>query len=170
VQGDNDCHSPRLQLRKQAEDLVTGVYVETSERLVHEHDLGLLRESPGDEQPLLLPSGERLYPMIGEIDESDIVECLSDKPSILGARSTKRSQAAGASHHDNIADADRKTPVDLSPLGYVGDADVPPGSMTMDLDCPGFRRKDSGDYLEKSTLAGPVWADYGESLSGLNIE
>lgn len=170
VQRDDDGYPPRLELRKQAEDLVTRVHVEPGERLVHQHDLRLLRESPGDEHPLLLSSGESFDSMISEIDESDIVERLSGKPSVPGARSTKRSQAAGASHHHDIEDADRETPVDLAPLGHVGDADVPPGSMTMDLDRPGFRRQDSGDRLKKSALAGPVWAHYSESLPGLDIE
>ena len=55
----DDDRVPRLQLVDQLLDALRGDRIERRRRLVHQEDLGLDRQRPGDAQPLLLAARER---------------------------------------------------------------------------------------------------------------
>jgi hypothetical protein len=101
------------------------------------------------------------------IGHADLGERCVDVPAIVGARPADRSEPRVAAHHHDIADGDRKGPVDE--LG-LRDVRHPPcllaGRVAQDLDPPGPGSQEAGHELEQRALAGPVRPDDGGDLAG----
>ena len=63
--------APRAQLAQQVDDRALGGRIDAGERLVHEVELGVLRQRPRQEHALLLPAGELADLPVGVVGHAD---------------------------------------------------------------------------------------------------
>jgi sterol desaturase/sphingolipid hydroxylase (fatty acid hydroxylase superfamily) len=77
VGDDQDCGLPLgAQLAQETHDAQSALGVEGGSRFVGEQHLRLIRQRPGDGDPLLLSSGKLVRPVLGAIGDPEIVEKL----------------------------------------------------------------------------------------------
>jgi hypothetical protein len=130
------------------------------ERLVEEQQPGPADQGVGDEDALLLTSGEVAHPGVGEVPRVDGVEHGVDG---LTAPSPTQGHAepvpVEAQGHD-VAGTERHVGVEEDLLGNVADDRVAPGERpATHQNAPGAGRLKTEDDPEEGGLARPVGAD-----------
>lgn len=98
--------------------------VNAGEGLVEEQDIGVLNQRPGDQYPLLLPPRQLIDPAVRERGEAEPVYRVSHNLAILRSRSPQPPQVNIPASHDQAANINRKSPIDIGQLWQVGDAMV----------------------------------------------
>ena len=137
---------------------VAGHGVEGAEGLVHEEDVGLLGEGPGDGDPLAHAAGQLVGPLVAEPVEVDGVQELLGLPGPLALRGTP-AQLEGEL---DVA-ADREPREQRRLLEHQGDP-----AAAVD----GARRRgvEAGDEVEQRALAAARGADEAHELAGVHLE
>ncbi len=96
--------------------------VHGGQRLVHEEQLGLLRERARQEDALLLPAGEAADGAVGQRLHAHLNERRRRRIALGARHAPPRAHAAVTGHADDIQRARRKVPIHRRALWQVGDA------------------------------------------------
>src|SRR5438067_12677365 len=88
-----------METANELEDAVLCGDVDAGGRFTQEQDLWLLCECPGDEDPLLLTSGEVTERRVLEVEHPDIAQSLQGYFTIPAARSSEDPERAIPAHH-----------------------------------------------------------------------
>ena len=127
--------------------------VHAAKRFVHQVEVRLLGQGPGQEGPLLLAAGELADLPIGELGHTHLLQRLHGDPAVRSPRAPEPSQVAVAPHQHHVADRGRKIPVHAAALRHVGD----PLRVDADLARHGPHQLQHG--LDQGALARSVGAD-----------
>ena len=115
----HDCHALVVKLVKEVHDVVPGLDVDSGGWLVEEKEPRVADEGSGEEDALLLPTGELSYVPVGEMGNA---EALHDHPGVaalLGRVPGEEGLAHGSTHEDDFLHSDGEVPVDGLELGDV---------------------------------------------------
>lgn len=168
---DDDGLAVGAQPLEELDDRPLGDGVDPGKGLVHDVELGLLGEGPGEEDALLLTAGELADLTIGELAHPDLVQAGHRGVTLRLAGPPKPAELAVLAHHHDVDRRRREVPVDRAALRDVGDqtAHLPVGP-TKDLDPAGRQGDEPEDRLEQRALAGPVRSDDRRQAPRLDIE
>jgi len=168
--GDDRLATPGLRLEEVHEVLLRR-RVDPGDRLVEEEQIRLGRKRPGQEDaaPLTTRQPSDLGIRLG--GHADLLEGCSDRPAIVAAGSSDRTEGGIAAHHDDVPHGDREPPVDELGLGDIGHpARLLACRMAEHLDAAGHRRQEPGHEPQQGALAGAVRPDDREQRARLDGE
>ena len=141
--------------------------VQAGERLVEQQHVGMLRERPGDRDPLGLAAGELLGTTAGELSDPQPVKPLQSGGAGLGARDAARAEPerdvlqGGEVGEQHLVLEDHADPT-LPHRQRAKFAAVQPDRA--------LGGDQAGDRAQQRGLAGAVRPDHGEHLAGLGGE
>jgi hypothetical protein len=96
--------------------------VDSGCRLVHDHDVGLGSQCPGDQHPPLLSTGQRVEVAAGVMGEIDRLDGVIDDLVVQPAQRSDQPPAGEAPGGDDLTDGCRYRPTDGVALRHVADA------------------------------------------------
>ena len=88
--------------------------VHAAKRFVHQVEVRLLGQGPGQKGPLLLAAGELTDLPIDELGHAHLLQRLHGNPAVRSPRAPEPSQVAVAPHQHHVADRGGKVPVHIS--------------------------------------------------------
>ena len=152
------------------EDSFLRRHIQPGQRIVHQEQLGFLRQRAGNEHPLLLTAGQFADLPVGKVGRTHQREGITHQVAIAVARLPQQTNARDAAHQHHIAHRHRELPIHLGALRDVTDADVAACAVTVDRDLAGARLQDARNDLEESALARTVRPDNGDALPAPKLE
>ncbi len=145
--------------------------VDSGKWFVEEEDVGLLQECSRDEDPLLLPAGERPDLDGGEATHAHLGERCQGILAVPIGDGQEPAGAKRATHQGHVEHADRELPVDVRPLWHVGDAGTwAVDGLAVEEDLTMRRRQDAVQASQQRALAGAIGSDERGRLTGMEIE
>jgi hypothetical protein len=173
VSGDE--HHPAFIAKRSQEldDGVFGVHVDAGERFVEQDHAPVLGQRAGEEDTLLLTTGEFADLTLAKIDHADASQCHSDRLMIGGPGDAHHVHVAVAAHHHDILDENGEIPIDVFALWNISDnvllqcgihrlaenGDLAPGKTNETHDC-----------LEQGGFAAAVHSDQCGDGAGRDLE
>ena len=134
---------------------VAGHRVERAERLVHQQDVGVLGEGPGERDPLAHAAGQLVRPLVAEpVEVHRLEQRLARGPC---ARSLRARRAA--------CSARSTLPATVSHGNSADSWNISAGAA-LDVDGAGGRLVEPGDQVEQGALAAARRADEADELAG----
>ncbi len=150
-----------LQATKHFDESLFGSGIDSREGLVHQIEIGVLSQRPGDEDPLLLAYRELADLAMGQMDHPHLGEGLQRSLPIPSPWTSNPAQVTITPHQHHIQNRGREIPVHCGPLGNVGD---PPSGLRWRTSENGDRARDRSDQAqdrpEQSGLPRPVGAHH----------
>ena len=158
----------REGLERVGEHLLVG-QVDTGGRLVEEEQLRLAGQSPGDQDPLLLSTGERRDAVAGPVRQSDDLERLVDGGSVATTERPQQPSVRESPGRDDLPDRRRYAGAGAAALG--DEADAPPVVEVLErraeeAERPGRQRPEPGQRPHQRGLAGAVGSHQRHELTG----
>ncbi|EWS81503.1 hypothetical protein BF93_16460 [Brachybacterium phenoliresistens] len=142
-----------------------GDRVERAEGLVHEHDLGVVRQHPGDLRPLLHAAGELVGPLVAEVAEAHQLEVLLRALGalLLGDAADPHAQRHVLAHREPRVEV-RLLEDDAAPRARAGDR------LAGAAGGPAGGREEAGDDLEQRRLPAARGADDADELPAGDVQ
>src|SRR5665647_862056 len=155
-----------------AQDLLTG-QVDAGGGLVHDQDVGLGGQGPGDQHATLLATGEGAHIDCGPVIQSDDGKGLLDDSPVLVVRPAQPALVGEPPDRDDLRDGRANGSGQGMPLRHVPEA----GMVVETVD----RRAEEGylaaevvveaeQPLDQCRLAGTVGAQYRDDLTGMDVQ
>ena len=116
-----DGFSLGVEVLQKFDDRLLGRGIDCGEGFVHEIDLGVLHESTGKENTLLLAAGELRNLAVGEVADADLLEGFACLLALCFADTLEPTELAVGAHDDDIEGAHRKIPINAFALRDVYD-------------------------------------------------
>lgn len=110
-----------MKVLYQLDNIVLGGDIQTGRRLIQYQYFRLLGQGPGDEDALLLASGQMPEGIIFVRVHSDLSQRLQRNVMILPPWTFEQAQRSVTTHHHRFEDRHRKIPIDDSFLREVAD-------------------------------------------------
>ena len=143
-------------------------YIDVVERFVEEHEVGVVGQSAGEHDALLLPAGELTDLAIGQMVDLHRRHRRPNAVVILARRPFEPPQMNVAPHHYDVAHVDRKSPVDGRALRYDGYAvQTAVCRVSVHVDRAAITNLESQDELQERGLSRPVRTDERNPFSRL---
>ena len=174
VGGDDDGCAAGGDIAEGVDEVVVGDGVEGGGGLVEQQQVGFAGEGAGDQDALLLPTGEFGDLAAREVGDFHRVQCGVDGVVGVGDRTASDTvfpAEAIAAHFDDFADGDGEVPVDGAGLGHVADAGADAAgraAVDQDFAVGGLERAEDG--FEQGGFAGAVAADQGGECAAGDLE
>jgi len=157
---DHDGATAIPKLAQHLDDRPLGRGVDARERLVHEVELRVLREGPGQKDPLLLAARQLADLPIREVAESDAIEAGQPALAMAPADGAEPADLAVEPHARDVEGGDREVPVDRLTLRHVPDAGASLGErLAPELDLAARLGHQSEARLDEGALARAVGTD-----------
>ena len=108
-----------LELQQELEDGLLGGGIDAGKGLVHQIEVGLLRQRAGDEHPLLLPAGELGYLPVGKFFHAHLPQGPIRHFPVCFCQATEKVLRAVAPHERHVFYEGGEIPVYALPLRHV---------------------------------------------------
>ena len=155
--------------REDAGERVLAGGVHAGGRLVHDQQLGLGGERPGDEHPALLAAGERGDRVLQPVGEADGRHGVGDGAAVGGAQPAEQAEPGQPADGDDLAHGRRHGAADRVPLRDVADAAAlaqPADGGAEHAHLAGQHRGQAEQAPGERGLARAVGAEDGDGLAG----
>ena len=167
VGGHHDGHALVVKLVKEVHDVVTGLDVDSGSWFVEEKEPGTTDEGSGEEDALLLSTGELPYVPVGEMGNA---EALHDHPSVTALlRRVPREEglAHGGTHEYDFLNGDGEVPVNGLELGNVANGRPSRADgNAIEQDSAGEESDGTKDDTEQSGLTGTAGSEQSDEIAG----
>ena len=137
--------------------------VNTAQRLVQQQDVWLGRQSPRDQHPLTLATGQRRERFPLKVAQSNVVEAAVDPLPLRVGDGPAGSHAPIGSHQRHLKGRQRKDHFDGLPLRDVPEADR--SAIQHRPDASAKRLQDAGHALQDRALAASVGPHKGDKIA-----
>ena len=138
---------------------VAGHGVEGAERLVHEQDVGVLGERPGQGDALAHAARQLVRALVGEAVEVHQLEQLGARAGAARALGTPASRSASSTFRRRVSHGNS-----------AGSWNISAGRARSTLDRAGGRLVEAGDEVEHRRLAAARGADQADELARADVE
>src|SRR5688572_23212051 len=125
--------------------------------LVEYEDVRLPDERARNQCPLLLSSGQQVQRLVGEVQNSNVLERLAGEVTVASSGPPAETDAVVTSHEHDIDDSERKIVIHLVTLRHVAEANV-----RSVRDRPEQWLQRSEDRAQNRRLPGAIRSDHPE--------
>ena len=159
------------QFLKENHDGLLSRRINPGERFVHEIELRILGQGPGEEDALLLTAGELADLASGVIGHAYPIERFQSRGTMRFCDAFEPADLPVAPHRHHIEGVDGKFPVHTFPLGHIADkVSLLSIGLAVDEHAPGSLGHEVEHGLDKRALARTVRADDADELAFGGIE
>jgi hypothetical protein len=145
-------------------------WIDTGRGLIEQEELGFRCEGAGEEDALLLATGQGTDRPAREVGGVDVGQRVARHGALRGARPSTARLSRDPAHQDHVLDEEWIVPAQLLRLREVRDAPRRPCWLAEDHGRSGHRGQDSDNDLEQCRLPRAVRADERDQLTGLHRE
>ena len=157
VGGDHDGDLGCAEVIEEVEGGIEGGDIHAGEGFVHEEDVRLLGEGAGEEDALLLPTGEVADGTAAQVGDAHLAQALVNDLTVMRGGGLEPTLDIVTTHHDDVANGDREAPVDFFALGDVGHAVlVVAEGEAVDEDASGGEGQEADKGFEEVDLPAPL--------------
>ena len=168
VQGRHDGDALRMPAGQQTQQHLLGGHVDADEGLVQHHHLRILQDQLGKAHPLEFSTRQCTDEPPGVAPQPHLVERFGHPAGPLAPQAAKGPAAMPQARGHQILHGDGKLPVGLADLRQVGHAAA---ALVRQLHLTIQQREPLADeQLQEGGFAGPVGADHGQHVTGVNLQ
>lgn len=161
VGGHQNGHFHLFQVLQKLKGGFLGGGVYGGERLVHQKDMGFLRQGARQESALLLPTRKVANRLIGQLFDAHLFQAALDNHLVFRRRAVQPADFPEATHHYHIAHSYRKAPIHLFTLGNVGyTVFMLAKRLTVDANTAAAQRQQPDQGFEQGRFSRPVGPDH----------